>query len=702
MYRTYIYQQILRSMRKILTLLLSCFVCISFAQQTDILKHKAFVLKRFLEKNHYQSLLWNDSVSIRLYNKWIDLLDNEKLYFTQADIAGLEPFKFTLDEEMNNEKWQFYRKSVTLYRNRLFFVDSIIKNILSKPLDFNIIDDLQYPFTTFVTNDYELQLRWKKYIKWQVLHKISDDNKSMIDSSFDFKAAEKKAVAIQKDIEGANIKRLLGSSPEDFEKNLNENYLNSISWCYDPHTEYMSMAVKDEFETRISASEYSLGFDVEENDKGEHEISFLHPGGSAWRKGDLHKGDILVAVRIGNDFKSINNLTENEIETVFAGRDKSDTEIKVRTVTGETKIIKLAKEKISSEEDVVKSYVLKGRASIGYINLPGFYSRENIRIEKGDDISYNGCANDVSKEIVKLKKDNIAGLILDLRYNGGGSIWEAIQLAGIFIDIGPVASIKDREGKVRFLKDPNRGTIYDGPMLVLVNGASASASEFIGAVLQDYNRAIIVGGNTYGKGTAQSILPLDSAKPDRNKIYEDFVKVTVEKFYRVNGGTTQWIGVVPDIALPDIYGSDTYKEKSQESALQPDKNKAGTYTASQALPIAKLKEKSVQRISTSSYFNAVNQFLRLSEKNEKTRLIPLTWSAYLQQYKEATKLYKLLSEEILPATEQAEVINNSFDNERFALLSEYSKEVNDSYLKDIKTDPVIREAMYIMLDWLEK
>jgi len=674
----------------------------AYAQQTDMLKQKALILKRFLEKNHYQPLTWNDTLSIRLYNRWMKLLDDEKLFFTKADIAVLEPFKMSLDEEMNAGQWQFFRKSITLYRNRLHRVDSIIKNIWAKPLDFSSNENIQFPFTAFAADDKELQQRWKKYLKWQVLRRIADDNDSAALSPADFIAAEKKAFALQKNHEEKYIKRLLGNSPEDFEKDHQENYLNSIAWCYDPHTTYMNMAVKDEFETQMSASEYSLGFDVDENDKGEPQVSFLQPGGSAWRNGELHKGDVLVAVRIGKDFKNITDLTESEIEAVFAGRDKSDTEIKVRTVTGEIKIVKLAKEKISSEEEVVKSYILKGNSNIGYINLPGFYSRENTAMQKVDEVSYDGCANDVSKEIVKLKKDNIAGLILDLRYNGGGSIWEAMQLAGIFIDIGPVASMKDREGKVRFLKDPNRGTIYDGPLLVLVNGASASASEFIGAVLQDYNRAIIVGGATYGKGTAQSIMPMDSARPDPNKKYDDFVKVTGEKFYRVNGGTTQWTGVVPDITLPDVYSSDNYKEKSQHSALQPDRSKAGNYTALPALPIATLKAKSDQRTSASPFFKAVSQYIQLAEKNEKSRTIPLTWSAYLRQYQENIKLYNTLSEEMLPASEQTAVINNSFDKERSALLSEYSKEVNEAYLKNINTDPVILEAMNIMLDWAGK
>jgi carboxyl-terminal processing protease len=197
-------------------------------------------------------------------------------------------------------------------------------------------------------------------------------------------------------------------------------------------------------------------------------------------------------------------------------------------------------------------------------------------------------------------------------------------------------------------------------------------------------------------------MPMDSARPDPNKKYEDFVKVTGEKFYRVNGGTTQWTGVEPDIALPDIYSSDNYKEKSQMSALQPDRSKAGNYTALPALPITTLKAKSDQRTSASPFFKAVSQYIQLAEKNEKSRTIPLTWSAYLRQYQENIKLYNTLSEEMLPASEQTAVINNAFDKERSALLSEYSKEVNEAYLKNIKTDPVIREAMFIMFDWTGK
>ncbi|MFT3980158.1 MAG: carboxy terminal-processing peptidase [Ferruginibacter sp.] len=687
-------------MKKILLLALCCITKCALAQQPDALKQKAFVLKRFLEKNHYQPLVWNDSASMRLYDKWIGFLDDEKLFFTRADIALLEPYRTRLDDEMNGNGWQFFQLSSSLYKKRLLKTDSLIKKVLSAPLDFTAAETLQYPFSDFAANDNELQARWKKYCKWQVLRTIADAGDSANLSAAAFAAAEKKAVATQKIQEEKYIRRLLNGSPAEFDKDLQENYLNIIAWCYDPHTTYMNLSVKNEFETEMSASEYSTGFDVEENDKGEPEVSFLQPGGSAWRNGQLHKGDVLVAVKVGKDFKNISDLSEDEFEKAFAGTAIEETEIKVRTVTGDIKTVKLKKEKVDSEEEVVKSYVLQGSSNIGYISLPGFYSRENF--SNGNDIKYDGAANDVSKEIVKLKKDSIAGLILDLRYNGGGSIWEAIQLAGIFIDIGPVALIKEKDGKTTILKDPNRGTIYDGPLLVLINGTSASASEFVSAVLQDYNRAIIAGGTSYGKGTAQTILPMDTLEANPNKKYEDFVKVTEEKFYRISGNTTQWKGVEPDISLPDLYASDDFKEKSEISALKPDMSKTALYKPLSPLPIAELKAKSAQRVSSNPFFNMVKKLNELAVQNNKGATIPLTWNLYLARYKSMTNMQQSLEEGAEKMAAAFPVRNNSFDMERIKRSGEYSQEVNETYLNNISDDPVIAEARAIMLDWTGK
>jgi len=690
-------------MKKIFLLALCCIVKFAIAQQPDILKQKAITLKRLLEEKHYQPLIWNDSASIRLYNKWLDLLDEEKLFFTTADIATLEPYKHKLDEEMNGGNWQFFNASTSLFRRRIARADSIIKVVLDKPIDLAVNESLAFPFKTFAATDAALIERWRKYCKWQVLRKIADNNDSTVLSATALATELKKAVDAQKAQEAKYIDGLLGSSDAIFIKDLQEDYLNSIAWCYDPHSNYMNLSIKDAFDTEMSASEYSVGFDIKENEKGEAEVSFLQPGGSAWRNGLLHKGDVLIAVKVGKEFRNLAELSDEEIENAFGGTASAETELKVRTVTGETKIVKLKKEKVSSEEEVVKSYVLQGKENIGYIKLPGFYSRED---ESRDDISYDGCANDVSKEIVKLKKDSITGLILDLRYNGGGSMWEAIQLAGIFIDIGPVASLKERDGKTMMLKDPNRGSIYDGPLMVLINGRSASASEFLSAALQDYNRAIIVGGTTYGKGTAQSVLPLDTLEPNPNKKYEDFVKVTERKFYRINGSTAQWKGVEPDIALPDIYTGDAFKEKAEISALKPDMTKVAMYKPLPVLPLVDLKTKSAQRIAGNPYFKTILKLNELYNQNKNGRTVSLAWNSYLQQYKQIMTLVKIADaeedEEAIKPKGELDVRNNSFDKQRIIHAGEFSKEVNEAYINNISNDPVVMEARAIMIDWNDK
>lgn len=674
-------------------------------QHAATLQQKALTLRRFLEKNHYQPLSWNDSASARLYDKWIGELDEEKLFFTQAEINQLAVFKTKLDEELQGRGWEFFTRSSTLFRLAILRADSLMQAILSKPLDFSKPDNIVWPCADYAANTTELALRWQRLFKWRILEDIADkltgDGKTLpLQQPADFGKWEKEMREKLKKREGQYIKGML-KTPASFIADREDEYLNSIAWCYDPHTAYMNLKEKKEFETDMSASEYSAGFDLEENEKGDKTIGYLQPGGSAWRSGQLHTGDQVVAVKTDGVEKKVEDMDDDdELERALGGSSQSDLELTVRTTAGETKTVKLTKEKITAEESIVKSYVLRGSRNIGYINLPGFYSRESESIRDERDIKYDGCANDVSKEIVKLKWDSIAGLILDLRYNGGGSMWEAMQLAGIFIDIGPVASVKDREGKLRFLKDPNRGTIYDGPLIVLVNGASASASEFVSAVLQDYNRALIVGGPTYGKGTAQIVLPMDTLTPSRDKTYLDFVKVTEEKFYRVNGSTTQWKGVIPDIELPDAYSDESFKEKANSSALQPDNVRAGIYQQLPVIPVQSLKQKSSQRVQAAPFFTGVSAFGQWLKSYRTGRTIPLQWNAYASHYSKTTEMFKQMKPDETATGSVFTAANNAFDMERIRLSGTRSQEINKTYLLHVQNDQVLREACYILLDWI--
>ena len=696
-------------MKRVCLLLVLFMSLYSYAQKpiSESLRSKVLVLHRFLDQNHYLPLKWNDTSSAMLYNKWMKKLDDEKLFFTQNEITVLETYKTKLDDEMNGKSWEFFDRSTSLYKTVLKRTDSLLKFLLAKPLDFTKPDNVTWPFTSYAASVAELNQRWQRFLKWRVLEniadKLSDGGKTISETlPADFVQLEKDAREKAKKQVGSFVNELV-KMPELFKANLENDYLNTIAWCYDPHTSYMSIKQKTEFDTQLSASEYSAGFELEENDKGNLVISFLQPGGSAWRSGQLHTGDQLIKIKSNGIEKEIAETDdEDELENMLGGNSPADLEVTVKTAAGELKTVKLRKEKIDSEDDIVKSYVLQGNKNIGYINLPGFYSREDAAAGNDRDIKYDGCANDVSKEIVKLRKDTIAGLILDLRYNGGGSMWEAMQLAGIFIDIGPVASVKDKTGKISFLKDPNRGTIYDGPLMVLINGSSASASEFVSAVLQDYNRALIVGGTTYGKGTAQVVLPMDTLPFSKNKNYDEFVKVTEQKFYRVNGSTTQWKGVVPDIELPDVSSDESYREKANASALLPDNSRTGIYQSAAPLPVQPLKANSAQRVLNDAYFKAINNFSAWLKNYKAGRSIPLQWNTYAAHYKKTLEMFKELGKDADVENAGWQVRNNSFDVQRINVSTAHSREINDAYIKQVHKDNTLDEAYKIMMDWIGK
>ena len=690
-------------MKKKLLPILLIFPFLVFAQQKkDAFRSKALMVKRFMELNHYRPLQWNDSASILLYNKWILQIDKEKLFFTQKDIISLADFKNRLDEEMNGKGWLFFNTSTNLLSVGIKKADSIVNSFLSQPIDFSKPENTEWPYKNFASNNIELVKYWQRYLKWQLLDKISNHYlskgiklTSLLPADF-LKVEQEERLKIKK--KESFYLQLLLQTPQDFINEKQGEYLNAIAWCYDPHSNYFNTKENEEFSAQVSAKEFSAGLSFTENEKGDKAIDYLQPGGSAWKSGQLHKGDILLKVKANGKENDIEDVSEAEVASLLQSAGSGEVEVTVRTAADEVKTVKLAQEKINSDEGIVKSYLVKGKNNIGYINLPGFYSRE----EDGADIKYDGCANDVSKEIIKLKRDNIEGLIIDLRDNGGGSMWEAMQLAGIFIDAGPVASVKEKDGKVVFLKDPNRGTIYDGPLIVLINGASASASEFFSATLQDYNRALIVGGNTYGKGSAQIVEPLDTNKIDPKKKYEDFIKVTNSKFYRVNGSTVQWNGVTPDIIFPDVYADVQFKERANQSALVPDESKKGNYTALEQIPISDLKSKSELRVKNDAYFKSINEFANWISKYKSGRVIPLQWNDYVEYKIKLKANFSIFDSEKNEGPQIIKVSNNKFDQQRIDLLDAQGKQVNETYLKNISKDNELAEACKIFEDWIKK
>lgn len=448
-------------------------------------------------------------------------------------------------------------------------------------------------------------------------------------------------------------------------------YFDALASAFDPHTQYMPPEEKQQFESQLSTQGYYFGFSLDRNSHDETEIVKLVPGSPAWRCGDLNKGDVLVKLAWEDSAPvDLTGSDPGEVSDLLSHTGSKLLHLTVRKANGLEKTVSLSREKIKNEENTVKGFILKGESRIGYIYLPDFYTSMNG--------SGGSCANDVAKEIVKLKKENMEGLILDLRFNGGGSLQEALDMAGIFIDEGPLTIIREKTGRPSALKDVNKGTIYDGPMVVLVNGQSASASELLSAVLQDYSRAVIVGSTTYGKGTAQVIMPVDTTGSANNVQEYGFVKVTTSKFYRVSGRTTQNTGVIPDVTLPDLFDALNYHESASPSALLADTVKRNPYYKPlPALPVAELAAKSGARVMSCKDFQAIRSYSKiLSDSSVKNRP-PLDLG--------------------LVKSTTYEAANNSFDKELIS-SDPYFLETNNRWIDRLDRDVYIAEGYNILHD----
>ena len=375
-------------------------------------------------------------------------------------------------------------------------------------MDFSVDESLvrsKKEIAPYARDAKELKTRWNRWFKYLILSRAytiasSDSTKPLLKD-----VLAKNEASIREKLSKTQTKIFAEIlDPVSFDKELKETYFNKIASCFDPHTNFFSPEQNEGFKEQLSTQEYSYGFEVDETKDGKIFIAALIPGGPAWKTGEIHKDDELLQVQAnGKAAVDIATVTIDEVDDLLNGASHDKLTIKIKKTNGTIRTVTVSKEKIETEEDVVKGYLLSGGKKIGYISLPGFYTT-------WEDETGSGCANDMAKEIIKLKKENIDGLVLDLRYNGGGSMFEALQLCGIFIDEGPLAGIRDKTGKVIFHKDPNRGTIYDGPLVVMINNQSASASELVAAALQDYNRAVIVGSPSYGKATMQVVFPMDT------------------------------------------------------------------------------------------------------------------------------------------------------------------------------------------------
>lgn len=683
-------------------------------QSPDNKATDAWLITRMIEKFHVQPRPLDPAMSAAIYSRMLTTLDDDRIFFTQGDIDRLSVYRYTLDKEILERQTHFLQLVTTIYQQRLMQADTMIDHIAARPFTFSsggkerlsVAEDTAYPADLPA-----LRTKLYKLLKLSVAMRLADaivaDSgrrpASRIIDSLEPHLRKKAVVSVKR-----MIRRLL-QSPTGIGNMIGIIYCQSLAECYDPHTAYFSPDEKADFESALGNQPLSYGLSLSEDDDGHAQIGRLEPGGPAFQSGGLSEGDKILAVRWdGKDPIDVADASAEELSRILGTEGGNKLTLEVKKADGTIRQVALKKQKVhdrDDDEDKVKGFLLKGARTVGYISLPAFY--EDWEGGKG----VNGCANDVAREVIKLKKENIGGLILDLRYNGGGSMQEAVELTGLFIDAGPVEQIKTRDGKVYTLKDVNRGTIWDGPLLVLVNGSSASASEMVAGTLQDYNRALIVGSPTYGKATAQVVLPLDTTVDlsnfDPKKEASAYLKVTTSRLYRINGTTAQVTGVRPDILLPDPPEASSERESDEPFVLAPAPIEANKYYRPlPPLPVAAEQAIARQAMAGSLYFRTTSASGRPaasdqpSGRSEQPRKdLSLNLADLVAEKKKAVAAASP------PDTAEEKntiykVENPGYENQRIQADADL-KEINEERKEDVLDDPYILIAYLVAADMMK-
>ena len=550
------------------------------------LRHRKLLttIGHLLESEHYNPRKIDDSFSGEVFEAYLKALDPEKNMFIQADIDSLSQFKKTIDDEIHGSKIEFQPSVSKMYDRRYQEVKQVFESIIKAPFDFSIDDSIKLDTDSinYASNLDDRYKRWYQIIKYKCLERyatlIEDraarEKSSKQTDTAKTKAADKFVYKSDAELEVEARNTIAKSYRKRFEqqnKTFNDEkkfdlFLNSITSLMDPHTDYFAPVEKRSFTEQMSGVIYGIGAQLGADDNGV-KIAVITPGGPAWKSGQLLVNDVIVKVAQGNQEPvDIAGYEVTDAVKLIRGDLGTEVRLTVKKPDGSIKIVALRREKIVLDEGYARSAVItKGTEKIGYILLPDFYA--DFEREDG-----HRCSKDVAEEVKKLKAEKVSGIIIDVRYNGGGSLYEVVQMVGLFIDKGPVVQIRDKEGRSQVLADETPGILYDGPLVVMVNEFSASASEIFAGAIQDYKRGIIVGStSTYGKGTVQRNVafgkPLDSLG-----IQTEYgaVKLTFQKFYRVTGSSTQKKGVVSDVVFPDEYELLKYREKDIPSALNWD------------------------------------------------------------------------------------------------------------------------------------
>lgn len=601
-----------------------------------------------LSANHFKHVELNDSYSQEAFDMYLKHLDYNKRFFLVDDVEKMQVYRNEVDDLVRAKSYELFNLSLELIDARIIQVQDYYKDILKKPFKFDKKEFIELDATKkeFAQNNKELKERWRKSLKYQTLRRLHTEliqqEKSEVDSvkNKSFKTLE------------AEAREYVRKSQENFFEQLAKLerqdrvsvYLNALISIYDPHTAYFPPEDKENFDIAISGRLEGIGAQLNQKE-GFIRVSSIVPGSASWKQGELETGDIILKVaQAADEPVDVVDMRLDKAVKLIRGKKGTEVRLTVQKLDGELKVISITRDIVVLAETYARSAVIEEegvKEKIGYIFLPKFYT----------DFTKTGgrtSSADVAREVEKLKAQNIDALVFDLRNNGGGSLQDVVSMAGLFIEEGPIVQVKARNRTPYIFRDTDPRTQYDGPLIILVNQLSASASEILAAAIQDYKRGIIVGApNTHGKGTVQQFVNLDrflSGDLDDIKPLGS-IKLTTQKFYRIDGHSTQLKGVTPDIILPNSYNYIDIGENEFDYALEWDEIDALSYDIwnEEKLKISSLKSSSADRIKDEKTFLLFEENAQRLKRQRDETIYTLNLDLYTKEraeLKEEAEKYK--------------------------------------------------------------
>jgi len=661
------------------------------------------LIRYALKQGHYEPKEINDEFSANVFNEFIEALDPYKRFFLQSDIDEFAVYKNLIDDQIKSEDLSFYNLVYDRFKTRVSESEKYYDEILKTPFDYKKKEtySVDYENKPFPSSQAELIKNWQLQLKVSTLSRLHEKLEMQEN------LAKADSITVDKNIpvEPKSFAELEKESREATEKglddlyglmdDLDENdwfsvYINTITAQFDPHTNYFAPKDNKRFQQDMSGKLEGIGARLRKKDDYTT-VDELISGGPAWRAGELEVGDVILKVAQGDEVPiDIVGMRLDDAIEYIKGKKGTEVKLTVKKIDGKVKVISIIRDVVEIEETFAKSSVVKlDNRTFGVINLPKFYIDFNEK-------NYRNSATDMEQEINRLKQENIEGLLIDLRNNGGGSLKTAIEIAGLFIQDGPVVQVKYRGEKPNVKSDKDKKIQWDGPLVILINELSASASEIFAAAMQDYNRAVILGSTqSFGKGTVQNVLPLNNYFTYSEDL--GALKMTIQKFYRINGGSTQIKGVESDVPMPDRYSYLEIGERDEQNPLPWDKIAPADYVPVNIYEnFHAVINESKKRIASNPQFKLIDKNAKWLKEGRDDVLVSLNYEDYnkeLEERADESKEFDIISDY------KNNLVFNSPKYE-LPLMAQDSilEQKREIWHKNLSKDIYVEEALTVLAD----